>query len=455
MIAVSTLLSPASVGLAADATATVPAAAPNGWQKPAWLTDLSLGAKESYDDNVYLYGVAPVSAVVPGGGTLAQKNYSSWVTTVSPKVGFNFAPLLGDQSVFKALILSYAGDYVLYEDAASQDHNDHRIGTEVRGQTGDFSFKMANSFTVIDGSKYGVSYPSGLNAYSTSILRERLEQEQDRNSIVLKYDQEKWFVRAASSLLFYNLDTAQLPSSEYKGYQNYSSRYDVNGGLDFGYKVEKNLAVTLGYRDGSQYQQAFPLAVDKYGQSASSDYQRVLLGLEGQPAGWLDVKLQGGPDFRRYGSTAPVNDDNLTTYYGEAAVTATMSPQDTLSFNYRQWQWVSSIGEVPYFDSTYDLNYKHKFNDKLTGNLGARLLGSDYTSGNALSGPASDPVSVTKLRNDLLYTFSGGVEYAFTPHLSAQLGYSYDLGRSAQDGVSDAGRVFNHQLVSLGVVFAF
>jgi opacity protein-like surface antigen len=165
--------------------------------------------------------------------------------------------------------------------------------------------------------------------------------------------------------------------------------------------------------------------------------------------------LQGGPDFRRYGGNAPVNNDSQTTYYGEAVVTATFSPQDTLSVNYKQWQWVSSIGEVPYFDSNYDLNYKHRFNDKLTGSLGARLQESDYTSANALSGPADAPDSITKLRKDLLYTFSAGVQYAVTPHLSTQLGYALDLGRNAQSGISDAARVFNHQLVSLGVLFAF
>jgi hypothetical protein len=39
------------------------------------------------------------------------------------------------------------------------------------------------------------------------------------------------------------------------GYQNYVDRYDVNGGADFGYRVEPQLAVTLGYRYGHQYQE--------------------------------------------------------------------------------------------------------------------------------------------------------------------------------------------------------
>ena len=72
-------------GAESPATKTVVAE----WQKPVWLTDLSLGVKESYDDN--LLGVS-------GKGLALQ---SSWVSTVSPKVGINFAPLLGDQKTLQ------------------------------------------------------------------------------------------------------------------------------------------------------------------------------------------------------------------------------------------------------------------------------------------------------------------------------------------------------------------
>jgi hypothetical protein len=422
--------------------------------KPVWLTDASFGIKESYDDNVYLSGVVPKNVAIPSGGVLAQQNFDSWVTTVSPKLGFNFASLLGDKSILKALALSYSPDFVIYHDAHTESYDLHRFGTEIRGQVDDFSFQLLNGFTYIDGSKYGPSFPSGLSAYNSATLRERREQEQDRSTITLKYDREHWFVRPNASLLYYNLGTEQLAG--FSGYQNYENRSDVNGGLDFGYKLKKDLAVTLGYRYGSQYQQKFALAIDPYGQNSSSDYQRVLLGLEGKLFSWLDVKIQGGPDFRRYDASAPVHDDNMITYYGEAVVTATLSKLDTISFNYRQWQWVSSIGEVPYFDSTYDLNYRHKFNNKLSGNLEARLLGSDYTSGLAYTAADHTPTTAsTKTRNDVMYTFSAGLQYAITANISTQLAYSFDFGRNAQDGVSDAGRVFNRQILSIGASFGF
>jgi hypothetical protein len=48
-------------------------------QKPAWLTDLSLGVRESYDNNILL---------VSGNGM--QPQYS-WITTISARVGFDSA----------------------------------------------------------------------------------------------------------------------------------------------------------------------------------------------------------------------------------------------------------------------------------------------------------------------------------------------------------------------------
>jgi opacity protein-like surface antigen len=446
----------ASTSSAADSTNAI--VAPATLQKPAWLTDLSIGVKESYDDNVYLSGVVPTSYTIPAGGVEALKDHSSWVTTVSPKLGFNFAPLLGDQKVLQALTLGYAPDFVTYHEQSSENYNIHRIATAVKVRVDDFSFNLDNGFNYINGSKFGPSYSAGLSAYATGTLRERREQYQDRSTVTFKYDQEKWFLRPTASLLYYDLDTAQLAIGA--GYQNYSDRYDVNGGADLGYKLKKDLAVTLGYRYGHQYQQAYAFAIDHYGQSSSSDYQRVLLGLEGKLFSWLDVKLQGGPDFRNYDNSAPVSDYHPTTYYGEAALTATLSKQDTLSFNYRQWRWVSSTGKVPYFDSLYDLNYKHKFNDKLSGNLEGRLLGCDYTSGLA-AGAGSTPdhiVGSTNTRNDLFYTVSAGVQYAFNANFSANLAYAYDFGRNAQDGLTAATvqpREFDHQLVTLGATFKF
>jgi len=450
LLAAATLLPLASVGLAQNSAAPAPAATANGWQKPAWLTDLSAGVKESYDDNVLM---------VSGDGMKAK---SSWISTVSPKVGVNVAPLLGHQTTLSALTLVYAPDFAALHNFPSESYDAHKISDSVKGKTGDLSYSLDNAFLYNDGDSVAPTYTGNdknRSAYATAFARERLNQVQDRSTIVFQYDVNKFFLRPTASLLYYNLMTDWRNVS---GYQNYASRSDVNGGLDLGYKVVPNVAVTVGYRYGSQYQQALPASVDTSSSAtvngrrtqSSSDYQRVLVGVEGQPWSWLTVKAAGGPDFRVYNAAAPVPDDNAIDYYGEGALVATLSARQNVSFTYKHWEWVSSTGKCPYADSTYALNYHVSATPKLGLDLGAKWLESDYTSGAAkLTGNSS-------LRDDAEYSFTAGVSYAVTPHLSASLTYGCDLGRNRQDlpaslATTVGFRQFDHQQVSLGVAYKF
>ena len=423
------------------------------WQKPAWLTDLSLGVKESYDDNVLL---------VSGNGMAPQ---SSWVSTVSPKVGLNFAPLLGNHCLLKTVSLVYAPEFDIYHNAPSETYNAQRINDVFKGGKSDFSFNLDNAFLYNDGNREAATYALNQtsnqndkyrNFYAQAVPRERRNQIQDRSNFSLQYDSCDFFFRPVATLLYYDLNTYwhNTGAAPYKGYQNYPDRYDVNGGADFGYRLAPNLAVTLGYRYGHQYQQQFTPNINADLHESSSDYQRALVGLEGKPWNWLEVKVDGGPDFRDYNPDAPVNNRHLTTYYGEAVVTAAISTRQSVSFNYKQWQWVSSTGLVPYFDSTYVLNYHWSATHQLGLDLGGKILEADYTSGNDVAGSAAP-----SLRDDRQYTLSAGATFAFTPHLSANLAYAYDLGENVLKNLPASlqpyYRDFNHQLVSLGLQYKF
>lgn len=425
----------------------------DSWEKPAWLTDLSLGVKETYDDNVFLSGAdkqfLPANFKVPAGSVAALENKSSWVTTVSPKIGVNFAPLLGDQKTLQVLGLAYAPEFAVYHDTTSESYNAHRFAATVKAKADALSLNIDQAFNYIDGNQFGAVYPGGFNsAYATGTIRERRDQYQDRGTITLQYDQDKWFARPTATLLYYDLNTVQ--TNGFPGYQNYADRYDVNGGGDLGYKFLPKLAGTVGYRYGHQYQQQYSKAVDPLGLSSSSDYQRVLFGVEGKPWKWLDLKLQAGPDFRHYGPHADVGDHNTVKYYADATIGVTITPEDSLSFKYKQWQWVSSTGRVPYFDSTYDLSYRRKLTDQLSLDLGGKVLQSDYTSGLNPGTTSPNP------RNDLEYIVTAGLTYAFNSHISVNLNYELNLGRNAQDGIVNAStREFDRNLVSLGALFKF
>lgn len=450
-----------------------PVAGKSLFVKPAWLTELSIGFREGYDNNVFASGVDP--KYYPGtykgpfpGSVLAEKNHGSFFETLSPKVAIDLAKLLGDDSVVKALAFSYAPDFVFYNSAPSESYIAHRLASTIAAKCDDFSFQLDEGFTYIDGDKYGPTYPG--KYYSVpghGFLRERREQWQDRTTASLTYDQEYWFLRPTASLLDYDLKTEQLNvPTKNAGYLNYVDRYDVNGGADAGYKVTKDFAVTLGYRAGYQYQQKLPLAVDPYRQSGSSDYQRLLFGFEGKPLSWLQVKFQAGPDYREYNANAPVRDRNPVTFYGEGSLTAKASPDDMILFNYRQWRWVSSTGILPTFESSYDLNYKHQFADRWSTKVGFRAQSCDYSCGESWSGAHPDPATaLTYYKNDWLFVYSAGVQYDVTANLSLDIAYVANLGRNEQDRGDLAKmsgtqlpalkRQFDDQIVSMGAKFKF
>jgi long-subunit fatty acid transport protein len=100
-----------------------------------------------------------------------------------------------------------------------------------------------------------------------------------------------------------------------------------------------------------------------------------------------------------------------------------------------------------YEDITYDLNWKHKFDDHWAGSAGFRLYAGDW----------QQPVS----RNDWIYTPSLGLTYTHDKHLSAEFNYSYDWVENkvavvpgTQTAYAD-GREFTRHMVSLSVKYAF
>jgi hypothetical protein len=423
-------------------------AGPAAYETPFRL-QLSLDVSETYDDNVYLSGVdaryLPASYTVPRGSVAALAGLSSFVTTVSPRIAVDLAPLFGNQHIVQAFSLAYAPDFLIYHQRHSEDYDAHRFPIAIKGGSGAFSFSAVSNLAFIDGSSMGPTFPGALlNSYATITLRMRRKQIDDLATVALQYDNQRWFVRPTASLLYYGMMSALL---NVVGYQNYISRYDVNGGIDLGYRLDPSLAVTLGYRDGHQYQQQ--LSFSRY--SSPSDYQQVLLGVEGRPWPWLQVKIEGGPDFRDYPSDTPthitpVNDKRSVYYYGDASLSAAISADDRLVFRYKGFQWVSQLGSIPYYDSVYDLIYHRSLGQRWGFDVEGSVLSADYTSGNLVS----------SRRDDLEYNASATLGYALNAHASADLAYVFDAGRNDQAGVVyPQTRAFDRHLISVKTAIKF
>ncbi len=452
---------PATTNSTTAATATTAAATPStapalspAWKKPAWLTDLSASARQSYDDNVLL---------VSGLGLPKQ---DSWISSASAKVGFDFAPLLNDQNLFKSLTFVYSPDVNIYYDAPQENNSGQRIGDSIKASDGDFSLTVDNGFLYNIGSHeapiYALSQAPGGNTddrfrnfYAQAVPRERRDQIQDRGAFSLQYDvNSSIFIRAVATTLYYNLHTTLRETvAPYIGYQNWPDRYDANGGADGGYRLTKNFAVTVGYRYGHQYQAQFPEDVSPADRHFSSnDYQRALLGLEGTPWSWLNVKVCAGPDFRYYNSMAPVNDRHAIYPFVEGAATATITQNQTLTFSTKDWEWVASTGLVPYYDMAYLLTYHWNATRHWGFDVNGKILNANFSSGNDTAG--SEPSK----RNDIQYTAGFGVTYTFTQNFNANLTYCHNIGRNLDElppTLAPAYRNFAQDLVALGIQYKF
>lgn len=431
---------------AGDAPKAEPA--PAVWEKPAWLTDLSLRVGESNDSNIYLSG-APSEyypKTIPAGD-VATTNKPSWVTTVSPKIGVDFAKLLDKDSIVKLFTLGYAPDIVVFHNASSETYTSHRITTGFKAKADNVSVNIDNAFTYINGSDDGPIYPAGSSSFVNGTVRERREQWQERLKTAVKIDMGPVFVRPSFALTFFDLATN---FQNVKGYVNYTDRYDLNGGADVGYNVSKKLAFLLGYRYGTQFQQALPFDAAQI--NAGNDYQRILAGVEGTPFQWLKLEALVGPQFTSYNDNRPYLggvvangriDSDTQDVYAEASATFTLSPSDTLVLKYKRWNWVSSTGKNAYVDSQFDSSYRHQFTKALQWEAGVRVGNADYGQ--------------STYRNDWDYTLSTGFRYAFTKNLSLDVSYAFDKGDNAEDNVSVIAptREFERSVVSTGITWKF
>ncbi|MDR1304155.1 MAG: outer membrane beta-barrel protein [Verrucomicrobiales bacterium] len=392
------------------------------FKKPAWLKEFSVGLTQGFDSNVYLIDHAASDGVPSDHGTA--------FTAFNPRVAVSLVPLLNTKSL-TALDFYYDATVTQYWDASTENNTRHKFGAALAGSLSDsFSYKVSNEFIYVDGGKRGDRYlfdpGTGANAYAYGLTRERKEQFQDRLNISAKQQLGNFFVRPVASLLYYDL----LTKAE-AGYANYPDRYDLNGGLDLGYQINQDVAVFVGYRYGHQFQGILPGLTTR---QFSSDYQRVLFGVEGKPVKWLTLNLQGGPDFRKYEYDYAGADTPDVTYYFTGSVIADITSKDSLTLAANHFQFVSSTGQTSYFDRVTSLTYKRKLTDALTGSVGGQVWQSDYDQGP---------------RNDLVYGIVAGLSYKFDDHWSASLDYAYRRGDNEVDSIPD--REYTEHTVSVSV----
>lgn len=411
-----------------------PMAGADGGSRPSWLTEVSVTAREGWESNVFLTNTAG-----PEGRDLA--NRPSLVTTVSPKVAVDFAPLLEEANPdlkFTHLSLGYAPEIVRYLDQPGENYDAHRLAQGIQASWGAFSLLADNQISIVEGTNTTPQY-SERSSVATALIRERRDQIQDRASIQLKYGAGDGFLRPAASLLYYDLQTAlRAPVDENQGWQNYADRYDVNGGADFGYKVLPDFYLVAGYRHGHQHQGNLFAAPA----NSTNDYERVLFGWEGKPAPWLKTQAQFGPDFRTYGGDRPFgHDGDDTRLFFDVSAAFEISRKDTLSLKARQWEWLSGSGVSSYQDLAASVAYRHAWSDVLDTGVELKWSEADYDAPSSL--------------HDSLYTVKEELAWTVNARVSIRADYSFSRAQDMTRNPNCSGREFANHQVGLAVKVSY
>jgi hypothetical protein len=365
--------------------------------------------REMFDSNVYIQNLAPTSNVA--GAVSARKE--SLVSTISPRVFVDYLPC----SEFKAAF-SYTPDFTWYDSAPSEDNMTHRFGLNFGGTVENAVWDLQNAFTYIDGGTEGPTFgrPGDVPAIGGIPLRDRRAAFIYRGGFRYTEIFGKWMIRPVATAYLHDFKTALrfTPVGSPYIYENYIDRQDLNGGLDVGYEVASDLRLVLGYRYGRQEQFTAPCGPGGITISSPYDnsYSRILAGVEGAPLTWLKLGILAGPDIRQFDKDVPGFDANEMLYYVDAFLTLLPSKQDSITLSNKRFEQPAFSSFSMYQDITYDITWKHRFNDHWAATAGFRLYIGDW----------QPPVN----RDDWIYTPMVGLAYCHDKHLSAELSYSYD-----------------------------
>lgn len=394
--------------------------------RPAWLTELSLTTRESWESNVYLTNKAG-----PGGRDLA--NRPSYVTGIAPKLALDLAPLLkGSDPDFdlKHLNLAYTPEIIRFHDQPGENHDIHRVATGLEASWASFSIKADNLLSLVDGSHETPQY-TGRSSIAIGLIRERRDQIQDRMNLQLRYDGGGWFLRPAASFVYYDLQTdLRVATGANAGWQNYADRYDLNGGVDAGFEVLPGFFLISGYRHGRQHQGNLFAASS----NSSNDYDRLLFGWEGKPLPWLKTQFQAGPDFRSYGKEVPAgHETDKNFFYLDGSLTADCGSGDSITLKARQSEGVSGSGINSYQETSFGVVHKHKWNASVETGTELKWLRADY----------DDPSSM----NDTLYTLHEDLAWKINKHFTLSADYSFSQSQDMTENANASLREYaNHQV---------
>ncbi len=400
-------------------------------ERSSWEITTSADARARYDSNVFLQDEAPT---VGGQPAALPARATTWAAQIGASIGATWRSPDG---------LAFSGSYVpelwRYRKFTSENHDDHRVILGASYAHAPWRFEANTNLLIVDGDREAPIFNrvGATPAIGGEPVRSRRAQSLAKGSVLLSRDVgQAMFVRIGASGIAQDFHTRQAASPT--GYANYVDRGEAAATMDLGWRLAPKLSVFAAERHGRQ-RQADLLGVPL---GATSDFDRWLVGVEGQLVPNLKVSLLAGPDVRRFGTHMRAGfDRRRTERYFEGTAAWTLSPADALAFSGKSYLWLSSGGRGAYIDGLYDLTWKHVWSKKWAVN----------TTANFHEGDAHD--YGTAARHDRIVTVGSALTWTGSTRTRIECSLVNEVAVSAVPNTP--GRAYRRWLPALGFTRIF
>jgi hypothetical protein len=353
--------------------------------------------------------------------------------SLSARVVFDNNVFLQDEAPLAAAQTA-APEVFRYSRYHTENHTDHRLALNAAGRAGDCDYDLKTSWLSTDGSSESLVFNrvGGSPPVGTEPVRARRAQDIFKLSSRVSRTYARHFVRGTLAFSEQDFHTRESPTY---GYANFVDRGEWLAGAEAGWQWRPGLALVAAVRHGRQ-QQADLLGVSL---NYTNRLTRWLVGAEGKVGRTVTVCLLAGPDDRRFDATVrPGFARQQTSTYYEAAATWTPRPADTLSATAKRALGFSSGGRGVYFDTRYELTWKHRLAPRWTLTSGWSHHEGDVT-----------PCNPATPRDDIVTALNAGLTFTVNAHTKIDVGFAQDWSRSLVPATS--GRVYHRQIFSAGI----
>lgn len=352
-----------------------------------WKVHPFAGTKETYDSNIFQ---EPTS----------EKH--DWITTFL--AGFDLEGLFAGDAVRGG----YSAEYNLFANYSKESALNQYADAMIK-----HIFKNDILLTVDDDFQHSFSRPDTETTQRVSWNRNNLGAK-----LSADYNRFGWSAEYRDVMYNYQTD----------GWE-FENRWDNIVNLALSYRVYTKTYIFTEFNYGNiDY-------VKKY--NSDGNYFQSLVGIRGKITPKLTGTMKVGWQYRNYTRDTMNNYNSPVTMAG---LIEQFTSRDTLAIDWIRSPYESLYTGSNYFvDNSIKLNYKHKFTDKVAGNLGGLYRLSQYPSDTLESG-------TWKKRLDNTWSVGAGIEYDMQKWLVWKAGYDFSQ-RQSNFGNFD----YNDNLASVSV----